>query len=161
MESLSKNKIKLVRSFQRKKSRDEYGMFVLEGRKSIMEAITDHPELIEFIVSSDDSIKLHEEHYFLPEAELKKISGLSSSSGWIAVLKKPKVDSNEQDLIVVLDGIQDPGNLGTIIRTCDWFGINRIICSKDTVDCFNEKTVQATMDLSLEFKLNTQISKNF
>lgn len=145
MESLSKNKIKLVRSFQRKKSRDEYGMFVLEGRKSIMEAITDHPELIEFIVSSDDSIKLHDKHYFLQGEELKKISGLSSSSGWIAVLKKPKVDPTEQDLIVVLDGVQDPGNLGTIIRTCDWFGVNRIICSKDTVDCFNEKTVQATM----------------
>ena len=145
MESLSKNKIKLVRSLQRKKFRDEYGMFVLEGRKSVLEAIEQHPELIEFVISSEESNLLHPEHYFLPENELKKISGLASGTGWLAVLKKPEIVANESDFIVVLDGVQDPGNLGTIIRTCDWFGINRIVCSKDSADCFNEKTVQATM----------------
>lgn len=145
METLSKNKIKLVRSLQRKKFRDEYGMFVLEGYKSVMEAINEYPELIEFVVSSDDTNILHTAHYFLPEDELKRISGLASGTGWLAILKKPEVDVSNDEFIVALDGIQDPGNLGTIIRTCDWFGINRIICSKDTVDCFNEKTVQATM----------------
>lgn len=145
MESLSKNKIKLVRSLQRKKFRDEYGMFVLEGRKSVLEAIEQHSELIEFIISSEDLKPLHPEHYSLPIDELKKISGLTSGTGWLAVLKKPEIKGDDNDFIVVLDGVQDPGNLGTIIRTCDWFGINRIICSKDSVDCFNEKTVQATM----------------
>ncbi|MFZ9027618.1 MAG: TrmH family RNA methyltransferase [Crocinitomicaceae bacterium] len=145
MESLSKNKIKLVRSLQRKKFRDEYGMFVLEGLKSVLEAIEQHPDLIEFIVSPEDSKRLHPEHYSLPESELKKISGLTSSTGWLAVLKKPEIESDDSDFIVVLDGIQDPGNLGTIIRTCDWFGIHRIVCSKDSADCFNVKTVQATM----------------
>ena len=145
MESLSKNKIKLVRSLQRKKFRDEYGMFVLEGRKSVLEAIDQHPELIEFVISSEESKPLHPEHYSLPESELKKISGLTSGTGWLAVLKKPEIETTDSDFIVVLDGVQDPGNLGTIIRTCDWFGINRIVCSKESVDCFNEKTVQATM----------------
>jgi TrmH family RNA methyltransferase len=145
VESLSKNKIKLVRSLQRKKFRDEYGMFILEGRKSVLEAIEQHPDLIEFVISLEDSKPLHPEHYSLPESELKKISGLTSGTGWIAVLKKPKIEASNGDFTVVLDGVQDPGNLGTIIRTCDWFGINRIVCSKDSVDCFNEKTVQATM----------------
>ena len=145
MESLSKNKIKLVRSLQRKKFRDEYGLFVLEGHKSVTEALNHYPELIEFLVSSDDSNMLTENHYFLAESEINEISGLSSGAQWLAVVKKPKIQSINKQHIVVIDGIQDPGNLGTIIRSCDWFGMTEIICSKDTVDCYNRKTVQATM----------------
>ncbi len=154
MESLSKNKIKLVRSLQRKKYRDQHDMFILEGAKSVMEAIHNHPDLVEFVVCSDDSKILHREHYFLAEDELKKLSGLASGTGWIAVLKKPVIEDVNEDFTVVLDGVQDPGNLGTIIRTCDWFGINRIVCSKDTVDCFNEKAVQSTMGSIFRVQVN-------
>ena len=93
MESLSKNKIKLVRSLQRKKFRDEYGLFVLEGYKSVTEALNHYPELIEFLVSSDDSNMLTENHYFLAESEINEISGLSSGAQWLAVVKKPKIQS--------------------------------------------------------------------
>lgn len=145
METLSKNKIKLVRSLQRKKYRDEYNMFIVEGKKSVQEAVHEHPDLVELVCSSEENTVIHSQQYYLPSAKLNKISSLKSGTDWLAVFKKPQFSVNKVDFTVVLDGIQDPGNLGTIIRTCDWFGLKHIVCSNDTVDCFNEKVVQATM----------------
>lgn len=145
METLSKNKIKLVRSLQRKKYRDELDMFIIEGAKSVREAVSEYPELVEFVCTSEEMKPIHDEHYHLSGSELNKISSLKSGTNWLVVMHKPKLSVGTQEFIVVLDGIQDPGNLGTIIRTCDWFGVQKIVCSKDTADCFNEKVVQATM----------------
>ena len=76
---------------------------------------------------------------------MKQISALKTPGKLLAVVRIPVPKASNSDLIIALDGIQDPGNLGTIIRTADWFGISSIVCSKDTVDCFNQKVVQATM----------------
>lgn len=132
---ISKAQIKFIRSLQHKKFRDESGFFVAEGRKSI-EELKKGFELVLEVNSSNAT-----------EEEISRMSGLKTPQGEIAVFKKAA--SGEPvaggELTVVLDGIQDPGNLGTIIRTCDWFGVKQIVCSPDTADCYNPKVVQATM----------------
>lgn len=145
METLSKNKIKLIRSLQRKKYRDEFGLFIVEGKKSVLECAKEQSELIEFICCSEQGTTVHPEHYYLELSELNKLTSFKSGTNWLAVMKKPEISVKNNDFVLVLDGIQDPGNLGTIIRTSDWFGVDRIVCSIDTADCFNEKVVQATM----------------
>lgn len=156
MQTLSKNKIKLIRSLQRKKYRDEFGLFIVEGKKSVLECAKEQSELIEFICCPEQGTTIHPEHYFLESSELNKLTSFKSGANWLAVMKKPEITAKNDDFVVVLDGIQDPGNLGTIIRTCDWFGIDRVVCSIDTADCFNEKVVQATMGsifrVSVEYK---------
>lgn len=145
METLSKNKIKLIRSLQRKKTRDELGLFIVEGKKSVSEALKERPDLIEFICTSVENEILHPDQFYLSDQELKATSSLTSGTKWLAVCRKPDISGNDNGIIIALDGVQDPGNMGTIMRTSDWFGINHIICSKDTVDCYNEKVVQASM----------------
>ena len=139
MEHLSKAQIKWVRSLQQKKFRDAEGVFVAEGEKCVSE-LKRRFELLLLITPDNAS-----------PAEIEQMSSLRTPQGVIGVFKRTfnplpedKIIRNEQ-LCVVLDGVQDPGNLGTIIRTCDWFGIRNIICSRDTADCFNPKVVQATM----------------
>src|SRR5690606_33946607 len=87
-----------------------------------------------------------ENHFHVTDAELKKISFLKTANTSLAIFKipkpKPLLDSG---LMVALDAVRDPGNLGTIIRLCDWFGVQQLLCSEDTADCFNPKVVQATM----------------
>ncbi|MCQ2343150.1 MAG: RNA methyltransferase [Paludibacteraceae bacterium] len=140
MEHISKNQIKLVRSLQQKKNRDLTGWFVAEGSKCIGELRKSH----ECVMTIDTTNATPQ--------EIEQMSSLRTPQGAIAVFKQktdsplPTADSlREPSLVLVLDGIQDPGNLGTIIRTCDWFGITDIVCSRDTADCYNPKVVQATM----------------
>ena len=138
MGQVSKAQIKMVRSLQHKKFRDELGLFVAEGEKCINE-LRKHFELELLIDASNASA-----------TEISQMSGLKTPQGSIAVFRKNSRDamhsvSASNELIVALDGIQDPGNLGTIIRTCDWFGVRTIVCSEDTADCYNPKVVQATM----------------
>ena len=145
MEHVSKAQIKLVRSLQHKKFRDELGLFVAEGDKCINE-LRKGFELVHFFREGENATA----------TEIEQMSGLRAPQGSIAVFKKSnsaavslltaqRSNSPQDGLVVVLDGIQDPGNLGTIIRTCDWFGVKQIICSLDTADCYNPKVVQATM----------------
>lgn len=145
MDTLSKNKIKLIRSLRQKKHRDQEGLFLVEGRKSVLEACSEYPELIEFICTSDENHSADYPTYLADHTLLESISGLKTATGFLGVFKKPSFNDNLQGPVLALDGVQDPGNLGTIVRTADWFGIKKIICSKDTVDVYNEKTVQATM----------------
>ena len=136
MEHLSKNQIKWVRSLQQKKQRDAEGVFVAEGHKCV-EELRGAFELV-LMVNSDNATNV----------EIAQMSNLRTPQGVIGVFRKRKVMENEaigDGLIVALDGVQDPGNLGTIIRTCDWFGVHDIYCSMDTADCYNPKVVQATM----------------
>ena len=146
MEHISKAQIKLIRSLQLKKFRDELGLFVAEGDKCI-EELRKGFELVNLYRAGENATA----------TEIEQMSGLKTPQGSIAMFRKPAVGYGERtignDLTLLLDGIQDPGNLGTIIRTCDWFGVKEIICSPDTVDCFNPKVVQATMGALVRVRL--------
>ena len=134
MEHLSKAQVKWVRSLQQKKHRDAEGVFVAEGAKCV-EELRRVFELV-LLATSDNATY----------TEIEQMSSLRTPQGVIGVFKKREFNSEiPSDLLVALDGVQDPGNLGTIIRTCDWFGIHDILCSRDTADCYNPKVVQATM----------------
>ena len=150
---ISKSQIKLVRSLQLKKFRDELGLFIAEGEKCVSE-LEKAFELETLIVEEGLSVLCQAKPVCTLSAkrsEIEQMSGLRTPQGVIGVFKK-RVESKElpkgpvpKHLTLVLDGIQDPGNLGTIIRTCDWFGVHDILCSLDTADCYNPKVVQATM----------------
>lgn len=176
--SVSKANIKLVRSLQQKKFRDERGLFVAEGHKCVEELAKAFEQVMLFVEGENATAQ-----------EIEQMSSLHTPQGMIGVFRKagetlpnpplkgggetvgaiapqatyrggerPTNDSREEisamarrgdrtsmGVIVALDGVQDPGNLGTIIRTCDWFGVRRLVCSHDTADCYNPKVVQATM----------------
>tara|TARA_R110002049_G_scaffold84582_6_gene215183 strand:+ start:951 stop:1712 length:762 start_codon:yes stop_codon:yes gene_type:complete len=143
---VSKSQIKLITSLQQKKYRDKNGLFVAEGPK-IVSDLLEAGIVPSVLFSSEDISELEEsEVQRISESDLKKISFLKNANKVLGVFKIPsekKISNNE--LIVALDAVRDPGNLGTIIRLCDWFGITQIICSEDTTDCYNPKVVQATM----------------
>ena len=142
---VSKSQTKLITSLQQKKYRDQTGLFVAEGPKVIAELLNDGMRLHSFF-STDASQITAENHFLLNEAELKKISFLKSANTSLAIFEIPKTKPiQDSGLIVALDAVRDPGNLGTIIRLCDWFGVRQLFCSEDTADCFNPKVVQATM----------------
>ena len=130
-----------------KKFRDQYGVFVVEGEKMVKEALDSG-----FVV---DKVYRTEE---IGEAAMGRISALSSPSPALAVVRKPldidKADVPSEGLFLALDGIRDPGNLGTILRIADWFGIDAVYASEDTVDLFNPKVVQATMGAIFRVKFH-------
>lgn len=133
---MTQNEIKQIRSLQIKKFRDELNLFVAEGDKCISELSKVFTLVQHF--SADNT----------PLKDIERASSLRTPQGSIAVFRKPQFPLpviQPDTLYLALDGIQDPGNLGTIIRTADWFGIRDIICSANTADCFSPKVVQATM----------------
>jgi TrmH family RNA methyltransferase len=144
---LSKNQIKLISSLQQKKYRFANQLFFAEGVKVIQELVKSNFELEHLYTTQDDftAIASHKKT-IITESELNKISALSTANTCLAVFKMP-LESKiiESGLILALDSIRDPGNMGTILRLCDWFGIEQLICSKETVDIYNPKVVQATM----------------
>lgn len=150
--SLSKNKLKYIRSLKEKKYRSEYGTFVAEGNKLVCDLL---PHLScqlliatsEFIHGLDTSFRI-EEIIEVNDSQLSQASFLQHPQQVLAVFYQQEADTNiefEKELILALDGVQDPGNLGTIVRIADWYGIKHIFCSPDTVDIYNPKVVQATM----------------
>ena len=144
---VSKNQIKWITSLQLKKYRLENQLFIAEGVKVIQELLQSNFVLEDLFATEDvfNSFSVNNK-MVVTDAEMKKITALSSPSSCLAVFQMPKETKiSNQGLIVALDDIRDPGNLGTIIRLCDWFGIEQMICSKETVDVFNPKVVQATM----------------
>lgn len=157
MEHISKAQVKFVRSLQLKKYRDEHGLFVAEGDKCIEELRKGFE--LEYLIVEEGLSSVSEAVCTLSakRSEIEQMSGLKTPQGSIAVFRKPAVGYGDRtlghDLTLLLDGIQDPGNLGTIIRTCDWFGVKEIICSPDTVDCYNPKVVQATMGALVRIRL--------
>ena len=142
---LSKSEIKLIRQLHQKKHRLNEHLFIAEGPKVIHEFL--HSSLtLKQIYTTKDSLFNTASTTLINEAELKKISLLKTPNSALALFKIPKpqpIDTHQ--LIVGLDDVRDPGNLGTIIRLCDWFGIKHVLCSLETVDCYNPKVVQATM----------------
>ena len=144
---LSKNQIKLIKSLGQKKQRSKHSLFVAEGKKVVKELLASKLILEKLFVTPElENLFLNFSYQVLSDSELKKVSTLKTPSGVLALFKIPnnKILTN-QGLTVALDSINDPGNLGTIIRLCDWFGIEKLICSENTVDCYNSKVVQATM----------------
>ncbi|GAB2693242.1 RNA methyltransferase [Mucilaginibacter koreensis] len=152
---LSKSQIGLLKSLQQKKFRREHGFFLVEGHKSVTEFAQSNYQIESVYYTPDAATllnKLPKKLNFqqITDSDIQKISSLTTPQQVIALVKIPAWPLlNAQQLkgkfSLVLDGIQDPGNLGTIIRTADWFGIEHIICSEDTVDAYNPKVVQATM----------------
>ncbi|MEM6894241.1 MAG: RNA methyltransferase [Bacteroidota bacterium] len=144
---VTKNQIKTVKSLQQKKYRNQLGLFVVEGRKVTEELLQSH-FVLEYLFVTDSKMgdSLHPDFVEVGQNQMKQMSGLTSSSGVLAVFRLPRnTEKNFSDWILVLDAIRDPGNLGTIIRICDWFNIPQIVASEDTVDCYNPKVLQASM----------------
>ena len=142
---LSKNQTKFITSLQRKKYRRQSGLFVAEGPKVIAELLDGNLELHTLFSTAGADI-MAQNHVAVSEAELRKISFLKTPNTSLALFKIPEPKAVEDaGLIVALDAVRDPGNLGTIIRLCDWFGVQQLLCSEDTADCFNPKVVQASM----------------
>ena len=152
--AISNNEIKRVKSLQQKKFRDESGLFIVEGEKMVQEAL-DSPFDVENVYRKED----------IGADAMSRISALSSPSPVLAVVKKPAdsiIDNiaelqpliSKGGLFIALDAIRDPGNLGTILRIADWFGIEAVFASKDTVDVFNPKVVQSTMGAIFRVKMH-------
>ena len=144
---VSKNQIKLITSLQQKKYRFAHQLFFAEGIKVIQELVESNFELVHLYTTQNDFEEVSKDKKtIIPESDLKKITALATPNSCLAVFKIPtEKKTNESGLILALDSIRDPGNLGTILRLCDWFGIDQLICSKETVDIYNPKVVQATM----------------
>lgn len=144
---VSKNQIKLITSLQQKKYRQKYGLFFAEGTKVISEFYKSGWKLQTLFSTNTLPFISENKITIISETELKKISALKTPQDALAVFHLPEnfSFSDKNEFTVVLDGIQDPGNLGTIIRLCDWFDISQLICSIDTADCFNPKVIQASM----------------
>lgn len=154
MAGISNNEIKRVKALQQKKFRDETGLFTVEGEKMVDEVVAS-PFKVENIYRRED----------IGEDAMKRISALSSPSPVLAVVRKPEdiyIDEvgkltsllSKGGLYLALDTIRDPGNLGTILRIADWFGIDAVFAAKDTVDVFNPKVVQATMGAIFRVKMH-------
>lgn len=144
---VSKNQIKLITGLQQKKYRFAHQLFFAEGIKVIQELVESNFELVHLYTTQDDFEDVpNAKKTLIYENDLKKISALATPNTCLAVFKIP-VEKKiiETGLILALDSIRDPGNLGTILRLCDWFGIGQLLCSKDAVDIYNPKVVQATM----------------
>ncbi len=165
---LSINRKKLISSLAHKKYREKHGLFILEGEKVVRDALVQNDDnfiKIEEVHATDDWIRglpeLPEQtgsivHEALPE-DLEALSSMVTSPGVIALAHIHETEFNtsllKEEYTLVLDSIRDPGNLGTIIRTADWFGIQHIICSPDCVDVYNPKVVQASMGAILRTRV--------
>lgn len=144
---LSKNQVKLIQKLHHKKYRNELNLFIVEGKKSINEFLQAGytPQLLIATEAFTTSVP---QHLITPVSkdELRKVSALQNPDEGLAVFEQPKHKGIlQEDVIVALDNVQDPGNLGTIIRLCDWFGVETLLCNTQTVDCYNPKVVQASM----------------
>jgi len=149
---LSKNKIKFIRSLEMKKIRNETDCFLAEGNKLVTDILPFFE--CECLITKSSWLATQgniraKELIIAEEGDIEKVSLLKTPQDVLAVFRRPHYNFNNEilknELILVIDGIQDPGNFGTIIRLADWFGIKYIICSPDTVDIFNPKTIQASM----------------
>lgn len=162
---ISKNKLSSLLRLKLKKNRDEENLFIAEGIKCVLDTAalfnghcllgtTDALNCI-----PQETLSKFEAIHSATKSQLAKISTLSTPPNIIAIFKKneeklPHMPLCKDNLYIVLDGIQDPGNLGTIIRTADWFGVDTIFASPDTVDIYNSKTIQATMGSLARVKIH-------
>lgn len=144
---VSKNQIKHIVNLSQKKYRKEHQIFIAEGEKTIQELLKNSFELIHYYYTTSEILEIEpNKKTKILLNELKKISNLVTPNSCLALFKIPVEKTIENNgLILALDTVNDPGNLGTIIRLCDWFGISQLVCSLNTTDIYNPKVVQATM----------------
>lgn len=144
---VSKSQIKLVRSLHQKKYRIQNGLFIVEGIKGVKEVLSSDIKPYMIFSTGNVTFDTTDVHVtIVSEAELKQMSTLKNPNTMLGVFHIPKPKTVDfKDWVVVLDDVRDPGNLGTIIRLCDWFGISHLVCSDQTVDCHNPKVLQAAM----------------
>jgi len=156
----SKSTISFLRSLQQKKFRNEEGLFIVEGPKMVSEVLKSDFKVRQLYATSNWT---PDQHTSLPleilsDAEMERVSGLQTPNKVMAVVEMPALDGPvnilSKGLHLLLDQIQDPGNLGTIIRIADWFGIASVICSPDTADVFNPKVIQASMGSVFNVKIH-------
>ncbi|MFV0344851.1 MAG: TrmH family RNA methyltransferase [Bacteroidales bacterium] len=152
--TLSKNLAKLIKSLDTKKGRTKNGLFLAEGLKLVSDMLKSDFELFKLVTTEElaDKFNVSGDKLAIDSAEnIKKASLQKTPQNTLALFRLPEQPSNLNlnlnlnTLLICLDGLQDPGNLGTIVRTCSWYGINNIICSKDTADIYNPKAMQASM----------------
>lgn len=159
---ISKPKIKLIASLSQKKFRDELGLFIAEGTKLVLDLAPSFVCIL--LVATPEWLNEHpaikaSEIIEVAETELRKISNQKNPQGVLAIFEKPNftfnIENLNQQLSLALDDVQDPGNLGTILRIADWFGISDVFCSEHTADAYSPKTVQATMGALARVKVHT------
>ncbi|WP_394149309.1 RNA methyltransferase [Vibrio maritimus] len=148
---ISKNQLKLLRALGQKKQRKAHGLFLVEGEKNVLELV-DTSLVVKQVFATDDFLRKHASElsqYDCIEAsleELTKASSLVSNNAAVAIVEIPNVQApSAEGMMIALDGVSDPGNLGTIIRIADWYGIKHIVASSDCADPYNPKTIRATM----------------
>lgn len=164
--SLTRNEIKFIKSLQDKKTREAEKLFVVEGIKPVSELLMHSNFKIKAIYTTrDQAISIPDQlpHHRISETELERISGLVSPNVVLAVaeMPEPSEDLPNEDLTLILDEIKDPGNLGTILRTADWFGIQHVTASFNSVDLFNPKVVQASMGAVFRVNYKTKDLINY
>jgi len=143
---LPKSQLKLITSLAQKKYRNEHGLFIAEGFKNVTELMDSRIKLQQLYISNPVHATISKNHTLITDKELRKISQLKSPNDILGIFHVPDSRPIETNaLVIALDDVRDPGNLGTIIRLCDWFGVKDLVCSRNTVDCYNPKVVQATM----------------
>ena len=143
---VGKNQIKLITSLHQKKYRQRHGLFIAEGEKVIGELLAGGFEAEWLFETEPVLIVPAEKKITIIPDDLRRLSALSAANNCLGVFKMPTSKNlTSSGLIVALDDIRDPGNLGTIIRLCDWFGVEQIVCSAESADVYNPKCIQATM----------------
>jgi TrmH family RNA methyltransferase len=146
---ISRNELKFIKSLKLKKNRNNEKLFTVEGVKNVLELLTSDFEIKSLYVTDKYKDIFHNQNYSLiSRSDLISISSFKNNETCLAVVKQKKpnpLTSGIKSSVIALDGVSDPGNLGTIIRTMDWFGINNLICSMDTADFYNHKTIVSTM----------------
>ena len=146
---ISNSEIKLITGLHRKKYRSLHNLFIAEGEKLIKDLFASGAQITHFYTTeAQENLDLlwSTSPVRITERQMQKISVQKNPSGWLAVFKQPQRTSpNQASWVLALDDIQDPGNMGTILRLCDWFGITHLVCTQDTVEVFNPKVVQSSM----------------
>lgn len=163
---LSKTEIKNLRALHQKKFRDQENRLLVEGERLIVDLLERHEQYIERIFVSKSFDFQHIdfkaiEVEIVENAIFEQLASSKSPQGILALVKYPEQKFEDDQFILVLDGVQDPGNFGTIIRTMAWFGIRQIVCSENTVDFCNPKVVQASMGSVYDLNINYQDLSSF
>jgi TrmH family RNA methyltransferase len=160
---LIKSEVKYIQSLTDKKSRAEHGVFIAEGPKIIADLLNDHQDKIVCLYATNGWIEIHSNqlegvnHIAIEDFELEKISSLTTPQQVLATVRMPETEDwllSKNEWCLMLDGIQDPGNMGSIIRIADWFNIPAIYSTNDTVDAYNPKVVQAAMGSLLRVRIS-------
>ena len=151
---MTKAEIQFIRSLADKRTRDAEHLFIAEGDKLVEEIRSSKFRIRRIYTTRPDINGVDVEH--IDKKEMERISQLKTATDTLAVVEQPRyrLDIEPKTLILALDGVQNPGNLGTIIRLADWFGIKDIVCSKECADCYNPKVVQATMGAILRVRVH-------